>query len=109
MTSETIGFRLCTELQKAVRNETNFLSSVITGDESWLYNYDPETKQQYSQWKTPSSPRPKKNAPRLQQHHVNADLFFFFFFFTSEELCILCFFHLVGLLMGIFIAWFLDA
>ena len=33
---------------------------VITGDESWVYGYDPETKQQSSQWKIPTSPRPKK-------------------------------------------------
>ena len=36
------------------------MSSVITGDESWVYGYDPETKQTSSQWKTASSPRPKK-------------------------------------------------
>ena len=33
---------------------------VITGDESWVYGYDPETKAQSSQWKSPESPRPKK-------------------------------------------------
>jgi len=52
--------QVCTELQKAVTYDPNFLSRVITGDESWLYNYDPETKQQYAQWKTQYSPRPKK-------------------------------------------------
>jgi hypothetical protein len=36
-----------------------FLSRVITGVESWLYSYDPETEQQFSQWKIPNSPRPK--------------------------------------------------
>jgi hypothetical protein len=36
------------------------LSRVITDDESWIYSYDPETKQQSSQWKSPNSPRPKK-------------------------------------------------
>jgi len=54
--------QVCTELQKAVRNDPNFLSRVVTGDESWLYNYDPETKQQSSQWKTLYSPQPKKCA-----------------------------------------------
>jgi len=29
-------------------------------DESWVYGYDPETKAQSSQWKSPESPRPKK-------------------------------------------------
>jgi hypothetical protein len=55
-----------TELQKAVRHDPNYLSRVTTGDESWLYGYDPETKQQPSQWKTPSSPRPKKSAQSSQ-------------------------------------------
>ena len=32
----------------------------MTGDEFWVYGYDLETKQQSSQWKGPSSPRPIK-------------------------------------------------
>jgi len=36
------------------------MSRVITGDESWVYEYDPETKQQSSQRKSPGSPKPKK-------------------------------------------------
>ena len=37
--------QVCTELQEAVRHDPNFLSGVITGNESWVYGYDPETKQ----------------------------------------------------------------
>ena len=37
--------QVCTSLQKAVRHDPNFLCRVITSDEPWLYNYDPETKQ----------------------------------------------------------------
>jgi len=59
MTSATIGVQVCTELQEAVRHDPNFLSRVIIGDESWVYDYDPETKKQSTQWKTPSSLRPK--------------------------------------------------
>jgi len=36
------------------------MSPVITGDECWVYGYDPETKHMSSQWSTSSSPRPKK-------------------------------------------------
>ena len=43
-----------------VQSDSNFLNTVITGDESWVYGYDPETKAQSSQWRHPSSPRPKK-------------------------------------------------
>jgi hypothetical protein len=37
------------ELKEQVRNDPDFLSKVVTGDESWIYGYDPETKQQLSQ------------------------------------------------------------
>jgi len=33
---------------------------VITGDETWCFQHDPETKPQSMQWKTQNSPRRKK-------------------------------------------------
>ena len=47
-------------VENQIESDPNFLSKVIMGDESWCYGYDPETKQASSQWKTPTSPRPKK-------------------------------------------------
>ena len=47
-------------MEKRVAPDSKFLNTVITGDESWVYGYDPETKAQSSQWKHSSSPRPKK-------------------------------------------------
>ena len=41
-------------------NDPDLLNRVITGDESWVYGCDPETKAQSSQWKSLGSPRPKK-------------------------------------------------
>jgi len=38
----------------------NFLKNIITGDETWVYGYDVETKVQSSQWMRKGSPRPKK-------------------------------------------------
>ena len=52
------------------------LENVITGDESWLFQYDPETKRQSLQWKSVSSPRPKK--ARLQCSQVKVMLITFF-------------------------------
>jgi len=61
--------RLLTELQKQNRVtvsyelidlsiiDENFLKIVITGDETWVYGYDVETKVQSSQWMGKSSPR----------------------------------------------------
>jgi len=50
---------ICTDLCDRAQNDPNFMSSVITGDECWVYRYDLETKQISFQWST-SSPRPKK-------------------------------------------------
>ncbi|GFX97903.1 uncharacterized protein TNCV_4905541 [Trichonephila clavipes] len=44
-------------------DDPEFIKLIITRDESWAYGYDPETKQQSSQWKTSGSPRPKKAWP----------------------------------------------
>jgi hypothetical protein len=51
---------VCHDLKKLVEDDPDFLSKVITGDETWIYGYDPETIQQPSQWQSPHSPRPKK-------------------------------------------------
>jgi hypothetical protein len=48
------------------------------GDESWIYGYDPETKQQSLQWKSPQSPRAKK-AWLVRSSTKSICIFFFFF------------------------------
>jgi hypothetical protein len=48
------------ELKQEARVDSNFISNIITSDETWVYDYDPETKQQSSQWKSPNSSRPNK-------------------------------------------------
>ena len=40
--------------------DVQFLKNTVTGDESWVYGYDPETNQQSSKWKGPTSLRLKK-------------------------------------------------
>ena len=42
------------------RDSHDFLSRLVTMDETWLYHYDPETKQQAMEWWHSGSPRPKK-------------------------------------------------
>ena len=37
-----------------------FLANIITIDETWIWEYDPETKAESSVWKTPRAPPPKK-------------------------------------------------
>ena len=51
---------ICIDLRDRDQNDPKFMSSVINGDECWVYGYDPETKQMSYQWSASSSPRPKK-------------------------------------------------
>ena len=41
------------------RDPNDFLSRLVIMDETWLYHYDPETKQQSMEWRHSGSPRPK--------------------------------------------------
>ena len=64
--------KLLMEQQKELRKEISedmldlanhdpeFIKTIITGDETWVYVNNPETKFQSSQWKHPESLRPKK-------------------------------------------------
>jgi hypothetical protein len=42
------------------QGDPEFLKTVLTGDETWVYGYDTEMKVQSSQWKHSSSPRTNK-------------------------------------------------
>ena len=48
------------EMLNDVNDDRDLLKKVITGDVSWVYFYDVETKAQSSQWKRTEPPRPKK-------------------------------------------------
>jgi hypothetical protein len=58
--SKAAARNMCLELREKANEDPTFISRIITGDESWIYGYDPETKQQSSQWKSPQSPRAKR-------------------------------------------------
>ena len=54
------------ELRKEIRkgmldcanHDLEFMKTIITGGETWVYGYVPETNFQSSQWKHPKPPRP---------------------------------------------------
>jgi hypothetical protein len=54
----------CRELKQQARDNSKF-SNIITDDETLVYGYDAETKQQSSQWKLPDSPQPKKKCVKF--------------------------------------------
>jgi len=48
------------EMLASANGNEKFLKNIITGDETWVYRYDVETKMQSSQWIWKGSPRLKK-------------------------------------------------
>ena len=57
---KTRRMTIAQEMLNDVNDDPDLLKRVITGDESWVYGYDVESKAQFSQWKYTESPRPKK-------------------------------------------------
>ena len=51
---------VCLDLLGCLEREPEFFSRVVTGDESWILEYDPETKRQSREWHTANSLHPKK-------------------------------------------------
>ena len=60
----------------ASKTTEKFFKHVITGDESWILEYDPETKRQSSEWHGRNSPRPKKG--RISKSKLKSTLICFF-------------------------------
>jgi len=47
------------------RDPNDFLSRLVTMEKTWLYNYDPETKQQSMEWRHSGLPRPKNSECKI--------------------------------------------
>ena len=67
---------ICQDLLGRLEIEPNFLHKVITGDESWVFNHNPETKWQSEEWHTKGSPHPKK--ARMSRSRVKTMIIVFF-------------------------------
>ena len=55
-----IRMNICADILQNIENYPNFLENIITCDEAWFLQYDPESKCQSIHWKSPSSPSQKK-------------------------------------------------
>jgi len=67
---------MCPDLLDRLEREPEFFSRVITGDESWILEYDPKTKRQSREWHTAYFPRPKK--ARMSKSKIKSMVICFF-------------------------------
>lgn len=53
----------------------DFIARIVTGDESWIHHFDPETQQEARQWKHSSSPTPKRGRARTSAGKILMTVF----------------------------------
>ncbi|UYV82171.1 hypothetical protein LAZ67_21001238 [Cordylochernes scorpioides] len=51
---------ICKNMVEMTRTDPEWMQKIISGDETWVYQYDPETKCQSSQWIERGEAKPKK-------------------------------------------------
>lgn len=97
LTGEQKSFRVnhSKEVVAAARNDQNFLKSIVTGDETWCFQYDPEIKRQSAEWKSKNSPQIKKT--RKSPSKIKTMLIVFF---DSKKASTKSSFQLVKLSLG---------
>jgi hypothetical protein len=68
-------------------DDRNVLKETATGDESWCFMYDPETKRQSATWLSPKKPIAQK--VRMQKLRVKTTLTAFFYAksYDSSRIC----------------------
>jgi len=69
-------FNISQQLLDCVSIDENFLKTIVTGDETWVYGCDVKTKAQSSQWVGQGLPRPKK--ARMSRSNMKVMLLVFF-------------------------------
>ena len=69
-------FTACQDITKHLEAKSDLLNSILTGDETWVFEYDPEMKRQSREWKSYGSPRPMK--ARKSKSKVKVMLIVFF-------------------------------
>uniref|UniRef100_UPI0035902B54 histone-lysine N-methyltransferase SETMAR-like isoform X2 n=1 Tax=Myxine glutinosa TaxID=7769 RepID=UPI0035902B54 len=66
----------CRELLKLFNSDpADFIARVVTGDETWLHHWDPETNLEPMQWKRKGSPPPKKFRAQSSGGKIMASFF----------------------------------
>ncbi len=63
-----IRIEVCQYLIEQVANDTNYLNNIVTANEMWIYCYNPEFKQQTSEWVLWGSHLLKSRATKLKSY-----------------------------------------
>ncbi len=70
---------------QSIENDAQFLERGVTGDESWISEYDLETKCRSMEWHTLTSPQPKR--ARMGESKIQRMMIYFFDSIHSHTVC----------------------
>ncbi|UYV75597.1 hypothetical protein LAZ67_13000696 [Cordylochernes scorpioides] len=65
----------CEDMLEMTRTDPEWKDKIITGYETWVYGYDPETKHQSAEWRCQGELRPKKSGLLKSRNKVLLVLF----------------------------------
>lgn len=68
--------KVAEDMLERVNSDPTFIERIITGDETWVFEYDMQTSQQSSEWRAKNEPKPKK--PRQSKSKIKVMLTVFF-------------------------------
>ncbi|XP_018377814.1 PREDICTED: putative uncharacterized protein FLJ37770 [Trachymyrmex cornetzi] len=73
---KSLRIQHCKDIVKESKKDKNFLYNIVTGDETWCFQYDPETKRQSAEWRPQNEPATKKS--RFEKSKVKTMLTCFY-------------------------------
>ena len=65
----------CLKLLECHADDETFLKRIVTGDDTWVHHYEPESKRASMEWLNPSSRKAKKLKSLLSAGKVMATVF----------------------------------
>lgn len=68
--------RVAEDMLERVNSDPTFIKRIVTGDETWVYEFDMQTSQQASEWRLPTEPKPKKARQSRSKVKVMLTVFF---------------------------------
>lgn len=68
--------QVASDMLERTNSDPTFMERIITGDETWVYEYEMQTSQQSSEWREKNEPKPKK--PRQSRSKFKVMLIVFF-------------------------------
>ena len=68
--------KVAEDMLERVSLDPTFMKRIVTGDETWVYEFGMQTSQQASEWRLPTEPKPKKLRQSRSKVKVMLTVFF---------------------------------